>query len=613
MQNNLAAHVENLRKRRKISDIARNKIKLIKIGREWQACCPFHHEERPSFTINDAKGFYHCFGCGAHGDVVKFLMEYESISFEQAVNKLLEELKLEEEIANKIQNDIENSLSKFNTAPFLFIGSGISRRYVGLEDWNGLLEKFSNKINTPYNYYKSQANGDLPITASLISKAFSEVWWKDATYERSRNKHQLLCTTKDSPLKIEIASYIAGKAFTDTDEDLLEELSSFKEITVDGIITTNYDKLLETLFPNFTVYIGQINILFNKLQPQGIAEIYKIHGCCSEPETMILTNEDYEDYHQKNPYLVAKLLTLLVEHPIIFMGYSLKDENILSIIKEITKCLDQEGINELQDRFFFVEWTPNAEPSIKKTILNPFKGKTFPITQISLPSFLPLFKALSGYKRKFPAHVLRSLKEHVYELVMKGDPKKKLHVLDISDANDRNIEVVFGVGAINKIHDVGYKSPDRIDLMKDIVFPNTYHYDSLSVLKETIPRLQGKFIPLFKYLKDANLDTLEKRQKVGLDKKILNAVKHTQKDFESNAFHKKKYGSCKNLNELLEQHGIEGVIYGSAFLNKSNIDLNLLHNLLQNNFETFASSISQNQRTAFFKTVCLYDFIKYKH
>jgi DNA primase len=63
-------------------------VRLTRAGREHKACCPFHHEKTPSFTVNDDKGFYHCFGCGAHGDVIRFLMEHDKMGFLDAVGAL---------------------------------------------------------------------------------------------------------------------------------------------------------------------------------------------------------------------------------------------------------------------------------------------------------------------------------------------------------------------------------------------------------------------------------------------------------------------------------------------------------------------------------------------
>lgn len=74
-------------------------------------------------------------------------------------------------------------------SPFLFIGSGFSRRYIGLEDWRGLLSRFCDEIGD-FDYYLATANGNLPSAAGLIAKDFHEVWWKDVNYEESRKKHK---------------------------------------------------------------------------------------------------------------------------------------------------------------------------------------------------------------------------------------------------------------------------------------------------------------------------------------------------------------------------------------------------------------------------------------
>ena len=64
------------------------KVRLTRKGREHSGLCPFHNEKTPSFTVNDDKAFYHCFGCGEHGDVISFVMETEGLSFPEAVERL---------------------------------------------------------------------------------------------------------------------------------------------------------------------------------------------------------------------------------------------------------------------------------------------------------------------------------------------------------------------------------------------------------------------------------------------------------------------------------------------------------------------------------------------
>jgi len=80
--------LDELRSRVPVSDVVGKRVKLAKKGREFSGLCPFHSEKTPSFTVNDDKAFYHCFGCGAHGDVIRFVTETEGLNFPEAVAKL---------------------------------------------------------------------------------------------------------------------------------------------------------------------------------------------------------------------------------------------------------------------------------------------------------------------------------------------------------------------------------------------------------------------------------------------------------------------------------------------------------------------------------------------
>ena len=80
--------LDELRARTTLSSVIMPSVKLIRAGREWKACCPFHNEKTPSFTVNDDKGFYHCFGCGAHGDAIRFLTDQRGMPFMDAVKEL---------------------------------------------------------------------------------------------------------------------------------------------------------------------------------------------------------------------------------------------------------------------------------------------------------------------------------------------------------------------------------------------------------------------------------------------------------------------------------------------------------------------------------------------
>ncbi|MDH5189475.1 MAG: DNA primase, partial [Rhodospirillaceae bacterium] len=87
--------LDEVRARIGLSDVVGRRVRLVKKGHEHSGLCPFHKEKTPSFTVNEGKGFYHCFGCGAHGSVFDFLMETEGLNFREAVEKLAGEAGLQ--------------------------------------------------------------------------------------------------------------------------------------------------------------------------------------------------------------------------------------------------------------------------------------------------------------------------------------------------------------------------------------------------------------------------------------------------------------------------------------------------------------------------------------
>ncbi|WP_432767779.1 MAG: DNA primase [Sphingopyxis sp.] len=87
--------LDELRARVTLSTLIGRTVKVTRAGREYKACCPFHNEKTPSFTINDEKGFYHCFGCSAHGDAIRWMTDQRGLSFMDAVKELAAEAGME--------------------------------------------------------------------------------------------------------------------------------------------------------------------------------------------------------------------------------------------------------------------------------------------------------------------------------------------------------------------------------------------------------------------------------------------------------------------------------------------------------------------------------------
>ncbi|WP_395361945.1 SIR2 family protein [Streptomyces sp. YH02] len=500
------------------------------------------------------------------------------------------------------------------TAPFLFIGSGISRRYLGADDWEGLLRRFAELTPRSYEYYRTSAAGDLPAIASKIAEAFHQIWWDGAEYSASRSEWSGRIEEKESALKVEIAKHLSRVPdLQGLDSPMSEEIDLLGNSVIDGIITTNYDPLLEQLFPEFRTFIGQDELLFSS--PQGVGEIYKIHGSHSSPDSLVLTSKDYEAFEERNAYLAAKLMTIFVEHPVIFLGYSLGDRNVMSILRSIAGCLKQENIENLRDRLIFVQWQPDCEPAVEPhTIV--MDGFPLTVLRVLVSDFIDVFSVLSELKRSFPAKMLRRLKEQVYELVLADDPQNRLYVADIDDeSKDGDIEVVFGVGVGAKIGQQGYVGLTRWDLIDDVVSDGKA-LDSAVVVSQVLPRrLRGSAnIPVFKYLRDVG--ALDENGRIDstldIDSRVHRMAEKSTGGISTGATYEKgaaRYlAGVQGISDLEEKKGVDAVLNYGVYMPAGMVSISELRAFLQNHTEVKSGPWGSTQ---YAKLVCFLDWLSY--
>lgn len=123
--------------------------------------------------------------------------------------------------------------------PYLFVGSGVSPRYVGLGDWKGLLSRFADLTDQPFEYYRGAAGDDYPTIASMIADAFYDTWWSDPAFKDSVDAWRDSVSARDSPLKYEVALYTRQAVDGLTIPTGLEaEFELLRDAVVDGMITT---------------------------------------------------------------------------------------------------------------------------------------------------------------------------------------------------------------------------------------------------------------------------------------------------------------------------------------------------------------------------------------
>lgn len=509
-----------------------------------------------------------------------------------------------------IEQQLTEQLEKVGTAPFLFVGSGLSRRHFGLEDWESLLRRYAVGLSNPFEYYYGLADSNLPKTATNLADALYEVWWKDDAYKESRDAFSSDVKGTSSCLKYEIAKSLKGCVPEKFDSGFVtDEIECLKRATIDGIITTNWDCSLEQIFPDFKVYIGQKEILFSAAQ--GVAEIYKIHGCCTSPNSLVLTHHDYHSYNERNAYLAAKLLTIFVEHPVIFLGYRLADENITSILGQIVACLTSENIGKLADRLIFVEWDENKIGDSFQSSVIQINGHAIPLSVIRTHDFRKVYNPLGKIKRRFPARYLRRMKECVYELVMTNDPKGKIGVVDF-DAADQfdNLEVVYGLGVSKSIGKLGYRPINGKALLADVLKAES-GFDPRLIVSDVLPNatLGGAWVPVFRYLNGAGLIGANGKVNTdGFSPSMKKASERVYNNFEIAAYKRQKESiqHLRSVEKVVEIHG-EKAVFLIPFLLPQNVDAKDLRQYLKSN----VGKLEKRNCSNFRRLICLYDFLTF--
>ena len=358
----------------------------------------------------------------------------------------------------RIRDDIATCMDTMEVQPILFIGSGLSRRYFLAPSWDGLLQQLAGQcplIDKDYAYYKQKFHSPIDI-GTAFADFFREWAWAEG---KSEFPAELFAPSQ--PAEIYVKYKVAGLFETllssanakSTEEAFKEELESLKKVRPHAIITTNYDRFLEQLFPDYSPVIGQKILKANYAQ---IGEILKIHGCSSEPASLVFARSDYEDFKAKKKYLSAKLLTFFAEHPLFFFGYSAEDPNICAILADIDEILSPDG--QLIPNIYLVEWNQQAEnltsfPSEKLIAID--AEHSVRVKNIISDRFQWVFDAL-GSNDALPSvspKILRALMARTYSLVRHDIPKRTVEVdydtLEHAVSSEQELAKLFGITTLD--------------------------------------------------------------------------------------------------------------------------------------------------------------------
>ena len=411
--------------------------------------------------------------------------------------------------------------------PVLFIGSGISKRYLyNFPTWGELLENCFNKVEQDSFQYqkiidelKRNSNSEFEVNVKLASEI--EARFNRAFYDRKiqfgKSKNPSWVKKGVSPFKMYL-SHFFKRLHLNKDSDLALELESFRKLKnkVSAVITTNYDQLLEkSIFAgDYSVFIHQ-NDLFSA-DSYNSAEIYKIHGCVTDADSIIITERDYENFVNSRKLIIAKMLTLFAESPIVFMGYSFTDENIRNIIVDFLSCLTDKELKDISDHLIFISYKANQRELVQcKRTITTKEGFDIPITEIETDNFMEVFNILNqimpGISPIRIRETRRIIKTIVDQSVSSDEPESVIiGIDDLSniDLSQKPIAVAIGYKE-NILNKYGYGLFDDKEIFEDILLDNK-KFDADSMCFERYHSIAiTRLLPVFKYVKNATSPLLE--------------------------------------------------------------------------------------------------------
>ncbi|MDE5862794.1 MAG: SIR2 family protein [Lachnospiraceae bacterium] len=514
---------------------------------------------------------------------------------------------------------IDDVVTKFNATPFLFVGSGLTRRYYNLPDWRGLLEHFANIISDDefsYSSYENKAStmvykaGIMPKVAELIQKDYDEKWFSNKAIRTVDDEIREEIKGGLSPFKAEVAAYIERYSILDKKYcNEVKKLSLISEKSISGVITTNYDCFMEKYLLGFKQYIGQSQLIFSAIQ--GIAEIYKIHGSIEKPDSIIINETDYLQFEKKSGYLAAKLMTIFMEYPIVFLGYSLSDMNIQNIISSIVNCLDDKQLQLLQDRFVFVEYKKDKIGADVTPYTIMIDGKPLTMTRIVLSDFTLLYNAMENKRTKLPVRLLRRFKQELYDYTITNNATANMRVASIEDDRIKDDEFVLAIG---KYSDFGLKGLSGIEsnewyrdiVMDDLDFSadDLLDYAAPKLLKQNSGRL-----PVNKYVAQAT-KRFPQYEELARKQDFDNIISRTIKN------NRKCLGNYESVQQIWQQEkdSIEKATRLMAHLEEQKIDVDELEKILRKLFEediNILQNVTATARTNIRRLIMVYDYLKW--
>ncbi len=332
--------------------------------------------------------------------------------------------------------ELDQFLKSKKKYPIMFVGSGMSKRYLNTPDWETLLKECYRLIGFSVTDYQAQKNiikqngvdpnNILLVMAEKLIKYYEENYSIiDSLNDTTKRVSEIVTNNeKDSRLKELICEIIKGY----NGYQLQDEINAFKKTNskVYTYITTNYDDFINTnIATDREVVIGNDVIL-----KDPVKSIYKIHGCISDSNSIIITSSDYEKFKEDNILLFSQLISFCINQPIIFIGYSLNDINIREILETIFSFVKPNSVeyDKLKENFIFIEYKENEMQTKMIDRMYQVGDNTITIKAIETDNYKKVFESISNMEIPMAISELRKIKNITkqIEMVDKNAPTFKI-------------------------------------------------------------------------------------------------------------------------------------------------------------------------------------------
>lgn len=205
-------------------------------------------------------------------------------------------------------------------------------------------------------------------------------------------------------------------------------------------------------------------------------------------------------------YLSAKLLTIFLEYPVIFLGYSITDTNIRSIFDAILDCLDDGKKALIRDRLFFVEYSGNEKPEYEISSHTISLGSRYlEMTKIKMDDYSILYKSMQRYQMKIPMRILRHLRQAFFEFTITNEPTATVQAMKLDDVDLEKGNILVIIGRSSEMSKFGLQGITADDIYEDLLMNTINSKFQADDILSVIVKLEKSAtkLPKYKYLANA--------------------------------------------------------------------------------------------------------------